>query len=43
MRENKTLRYGENPHQKGTFYGNLNEVFRAIKWQRTFLQQSIGC
>lgn len=22
-----TLRYGENPHQKGYFYGNMNEVF----------------
>ena len=29
-RENKTLRYGENPHQKGTFYGNLNEVFEQL-------------
>lgn len=26
----KTLRYGENPHQKATFYGNLNEVFTQI-------------
>ena len=23
----KTLRYGENPHQKGVFYGDLDEVF----------------
>ena len=23
----KVLRYGENPHQKGVFYGNLNELF----------------
>jgi len=30
VRENKTLRYGENPHQKGTFYGNLNEVFEQL-------------
>ena len=28
--ESKTLRYGENPHQKGTFYGNLNEVFEIL-------------
>ncbi len=28
--EAKTLRYGENPHQKGTFYGNLNEVFNIL-------------
>jgi phosphoribosylaminoimidazolecarboxamide formyltransferase/IMP cyclohydrolase len=24
------LRYGENPHQKGTFYGNIDEVFTKI-------------
>lgn len=24
------LRYGENPHQKGVFYGNLNEVFEQL-------------
>ena len=26
----KTLRYGENPHQLGKFYGNLDEVFDQI-------------
>ncbi|MCD8166191.1 MAG: bifunctional phosphoribosylaminoimidazolecarboxamide formyltransferase/IMP cyclohydrolase [Bacteroides sp.] len=26
----KTLRYGENPHQKGLFYGNLDAVFDQI-------------
>lgn len=25
-----TLRYGENPHQAGRFYGNLNEVFSKL-------------
>ena len=25
-----TLRYGENPHQQGRFYGNLNEVFTKL-------------
>ena len=24
------MRYGENPHQKGTFYGNLEEVFTQL-------------
>lgn len=24
------LRYGENPHQKGTFYGDLNQIFEQI-------------
>lgn len=24
------LRYGENPHQKGVFYGDMNEVFEQI-------------
>lgn len=26
----KTLRYGENPHQKATFYGNLDEIFTQL-------------
>lgn len=26
----KTLRYGENPHQKGIYYGNLDEVFEIL-------------
>ena len=26
----KALRYGENPHQKGYFYGNLDEMFDQI-------------
>ncbi|MDR1743102.1 MAG: bifunctional phosphoribosylaminoimidazolecarboxamide formyltransferase/IMP cyclohydrolase [Dysgonamonadaceae bacterium] len=26
----KPLRYGENPHQKGTFFGNFDEVFEQI-------------
>jgi phosphoribosylaminoimidazolecarboxamide formyltransferase/IMP cyclohydrolase len=28
--EPKRLRYGENPHQKGYFYGNLEQVFDQI-------------
>ena len=28
--EGITLRYGENPHQKGTFYGNLGTVFEKL-------------
>lgn len=26
----KTLRYGENPHQKGTYYGELDKVFTQL-------------
>ncbi len=26
----KTLRYGENPHQSGTFYGNLEAMFEQL-------------
>ena len=26
----KQMRYGENPHQKGTFYGNLSEMFDQL-------------
>lgn len=29
-KEKKTLRYGENPHQAATFFGNLNEVFNQL-------------
>lgn len=28
--EGKSLRYGENPHQKGWFYGRFDEVFNQI-------------
>ena len=27
----KILRYGENPHQKGIFYGNLEEMFEQLQ------------
>ncbi len=26
----KVLRYGENPHQKGSFYGDFNEIFEQL-------------
>ncbi|MBN2484995.1 MAG: bifunctional phosphoribosylaminoimidazolecarboxamide formyltransferase/IMP cyclohydrolase [Bacteroidales bacterium] len=26
----KTLRYGENPHQQGVFYGNFEEIFEQL-------------
>lgn len=28
--ENRSLRYGENPHQKALFFGNLSEVFEQL-------------
>jgi len=30
IREGKTLRYGENPHQSGIFYGNLDAMFTKL-------------
>ena len=30
LREATPLRYGENPHQKGVFYGQLNELFDQL-------------
>jgi len=30
VRENKVLRYGENPHQTGTFFGNLSDMFDQL-------------
>ncbi|MEI8052946.1 MAG: bifunctional phosphoribosylaminoimidazolecarboxamide formyltransferase/IMP cyclohydrolase [Bacteroidota bacterium] len=29
-KEKRILRYGENPHQSASFYGNLNEVFTQL-------------
>jgi len=29
-REEKTLRYGENPHQKAVYYGNLGSLFEQL-------------
>lgn len=29
-KESKVLRYGENPHQKGFFFGDLNEIFDQL-------------
>lgn len=28
--QNQTLRYGENPHQKGIFHGNMDELFTKL-------------
>jgi phosphoribosylaminoimidazolecarboxamide formyltransferase/IMP cyclohydrolase len=28
--QSKSLRYGENPHQKGTFYGNFDSLFHQL-------------
>ena len=30
IKDSKILRYGENPHQKGIYFGNLNEVFDKL-------------
>lgn len=30
IQDNKTLRYGENPHQKGVFYGSFESLFEQI-------------
>jgi len=30
IQTSKVLRYGENPHQKGVFYGNLDEMFNQL-------------
>ena len=30
VRENKVLRYGENPHQNGTFFGDLSDMFDQL-------------
>jgi phosphoribosylaminoimidazolecarboxamide formyltransferase / IMP cyclohydrolase len=30
IQEGRTLRYGENPHQQGKYYGNLDEIFDQL-------------
>ena len=30
IQQHQVLRYGENPHQKGVFYGNLEEMFTKL-------------
>ena len=30
VKENKVLRYGENPHQNGNFFGNLSDMFEQL-------------
>tara|TARA_B100001758_G_scaffold217676_1_gene204655 strand:+ start:28307 stop:29830 length:1524 start_codon:yes stop_codon:yes gene_type:complete len=30
IRKSRTLRYGENPHQKGIFYGDLDSMFNKL-------------
>ncbi len=30
IQKSKILRYGENPHQKGLFFGNMDEVFEKL-------------
>jgi phosphoribosylaminoimidazolecarboxamide formyltransferase / IMP cyclohydrolase len=30
IQESRVLRYGENPHQKGTFYGDLDQMFEKL-------------
>ena len=30
IKDSKDLRYGENPHQKGIYFGNLNEIFDKL-------------
>ena len=30
IRKNNILRYGENPHQKGVFFGNLEDMFQQL-------------
>lgn len=31
VNEAKSLRYGENPHQRGTFYGNFSQIFDQLQ------------
>ena len=30
----QVLRYGENPHQKGYFFGDLETIFDKLTWKR---------
>lgn len=38
-----SLRYGENPHQKGVFYGNLSEVFEQLHGKELSYNNLLDC
>ena len=37
LNETKQLRYGENPHQKGTFYGDFDEILNSCMVKRSHI------
>lgn len=37
------LRYGENPHQKGIFYGNMNEAFEKLNGKELSYNNLLDC
>ena len=39
----KALRYGENPHQKGTFYGNFDEMFEQLHGKEISYPRATHC
>ena len=39
----KTLRYGENPHQKGYFFGDLDAMFDKLHGKELSYKQLIRC
>ncbi len=41
--EGKTLRYGENPHQQGSFYGDINSVFEQLNGKELSYNNLLDC
>lgn len=41
--QSKTLRYGENPHQQGKFFGSLNDVFEQIHGKELSYNNILDC
>lgn len=39
----QTLRYGENPHQKGFYFGNINDVFEKLNGKELSYNNLLDC
>ena len=39
----RVLRYGENPHQKGVFYGNLEDIFTQLNGKELSYNNLVDC
>lgn len=43
VQNGKSLRYGENPHQQGSFFGNLHDVFEQLNGKELSYNNLLDC